>query len=68
MIFKDEVKIEVKAGKGGDGAATFRREKSIQFGGPDGGVFACNLLYRVSHRQGRVYHIEKNQSNFEYLF
>ncbi|MGL4308425.1 GTPase ObgE [Cetobacterium sp. SF1] len=36
-MFIDEVIITVKAGDGGDGAATFRREKHIQFGGPDGG-------------------------------
>ena len=36
-MFIDEVIITVKAGNGGDGAATFRREKFIQFGGPDGG-------------------------------
>ncbi|MEG0729750.1 MAG: Obg family GTPase CgtA, partial [Cetobacterium sp.] len=36
-MFIDEVIITVKAGNGGDGAATFRREKCIQFGGPDGG-------------------------------
>lgn len=37
MKFIDEAKIRVDAGKGGDGAATFRREKYIAFGGPDGG-------------------------------
>ena len=37
MKFIDEAKIEVHAGKGGDGAATFRREKYIPRGGPDGG-------------------------------
>src|SRR5205814_7539261 len=37
MKFIDEAKIEVHAGKGGDGAATFRREKYIRYGGPDGG-------------------------------
>ncbi len=36
-MFIDEAVITVKAGDGGDGAATFRREKSVQFGGPDGG-------------------------------
>lgn len=36
-MFIDEVIVTVKAGNGGDGAATFRREKSVQFGGPDGG-------------------------------
>jgi len=35
--FLDKVKIYVKAGKGGDGCLSFRREKFIEFGGPDGG-------------------------------
>ena len=37
MKFIDEAKIEVHAGSGGRGAATFRREKYIRFGGPNGG-------------------------------
>src|SRR5262252_6520878 len=37
MKFIDEAKIEVHAGSGGDGAATFRREKYIRYGGPNGG-------------------------------
>jgi GTP-binding protein len=37
MKFIDEAKIEVHAGKGGNGAATFRREKYVPRGGPDGG-------------------------------
>ncbi|MDR1831762.1 MAG: GTPase ObgE [Fusobacteriaceae bacterium] len=36
-MFIDEVVITVKAGNGGDGSASFRREKFVQFGGPDGG-------------------------------
>ena len=36
-MFIDEVVITVKAGNGGDGAATFYRDKNTQFGGPDGG-------------------------------
>ena len=37
MQFLDRAKIFVKAGDGGDGALSFRREKFIEFGGPDGG-------------------------------
>ena len=37
MKFLDQVKIYVKAGNGGDGSPSFRREKFIEFGGPDGG-------------------------------
>ena len=35
--FIDQVDVTVRSGKGGDGAATFRREALVQFGGPDGG-------------------------------
>ena len=37
MKFLDQAKIFVKAGNGGSGSASFRREKFIEFGGPDGG-------------------------------
>ena len=35
--FIDQVEVIVRSGKGGDGAATFRREALVAFGGPDGG-------------------------------
>lgn len=37
MNFIDEVTLNLKAGDGGDGCASFRREKFVEFGGPDGG-------------------------------
>ncbi len=37
MKFLDQVKVKIKAGDGGSGSPSFRREKFIEFGGPDGG-------------------------------
>lgn len=69
MKFIDEALIEVHAGKGGDGAASFRREKYIPKGGPDGGdggrggsVYAVanrNINTLVEYRFARI-HRAKN--------
>ena len=37
MHFLDQAKIFVRSGAGGPGAVSFRREKFIEYGGPDGG-------------------------------
>ena len=60
MKFLDQAKIFVKSGDGGGGAVSFRREKYIEFGGPDGGdggrggdiIFECvaNLNTLVDFR------------------
>src|SRR5690349_7948047 len=68
MKFIDEAKIEVHAGKGGDGAATFRREKYVPRGGPNGGdggrggsVWAIadrNINTLVDYRFDRIHRAE----------
>ena len=65
MKFVDEATIDVIAGKGGNGVASFRREKFIPFGGPDGGdggrggsVFAIadrNVNTLVDYRYARMH-------------
>lgn len=63
MLFKDEVKINVKSGKGGDGAATFRREKFIPRGGPDGGDGGNggSVILRVNPQLRTLSHLHNNQ-------
>ena len=71
MKFIDEAKIEVHAGSGGNGAATFRREKYIRFGGPNGGdggrggsVWARadrNVNTLVDYRFARIHRAENGQ-------
>ena len=38
MQFLDQAKIYLQSGKGGNGCISFRREKYVEFGGPDGGA------------------------------
>lgn len=41
MKFLDFAKVYIRSGKGGNGAVSFRREKYIEYGGPDGGDGGC---------------------------
>jgi GTP-binding protein len=69
MKFVDEAVIEVHAGKGGDGVASFRREKFVPRGGPDGGdggrggsIYAIadrNINTLIDYRFARI-HRAKN--------
>ena len=48
-MFIDKVKIYVKAGNGGNGCVSFRREKYVSHGGPDEGGGGCggNIILRI---------------------
>ncbi|MBI3149497.1 MAG: GTPase ObgE [Betaproteobacteria bacterium] len=72
MKFIDEAYIEVHAGKGGNGVASFRREKFIPRGGPDGGdggrggsIYALadrNINTLIDYRYARI-HRARNGEN-----
>ena len=63
MQFLDQAKIYLKSGNGGNGCVSFRREKYVEFGGPDGGsggkggdvIFECcenlNTLIDFRYKQ-----------------
>ena len=71
MKFLDQAKIYLKAGNGGSGSASFRREKFIEFGGPDGGdggrggsiIFATdkNLNTLIDFRYQQHFKAEKGE-------
>ena len=72
MKFVDEAQIRVEAGDGGNGCVSFRREKSIPFGGPDGGdggdggsIYAVadpNLNTLADFRYTRVFRAVRGQN------
>ena len=72
MKFIDEAKIEVHAGKGGNGSASFRREKFVPRGGPNGGdggrggsiwaVADRNINTLVDYRFARIHRAENGEN------
>jgi GTP-binding protein len=72
MKFFDEARIEVIAGKGGDGSASFRREKFVPRGGPDGGdggrggsivaVADANLNTLIDYRYTRIFRAKAGEN------
>ena len=72
MKFFDEARIEVIAGSGGDGSASFRREKFVPRGGPDGGdggrggsiyaVADSNLNTLIDYRYTRIFRAKEGEN------
>ena len=72
MKFIDEATVELHAGKGGDGSASFRREKFVPRGGPDGGdggrggsIFALadrNINTLVDYRFARIHRAKNGEA------
>ena len=72
MKFFDEARIEVIAGKGGDGSASFRREKFVPMGGPDGGdggrggsiwaVADMNINTLIDYRYTRIFRAQSGEN------
>src|SRR6266851_1034026 len=72
MKFFDEARIEVIAGNGGDGSASFRREKYVPRGGPDGGdggrggsIYAeadANLNTLIDYRYTRIFRAKAGEN------
>ena len=69
IVFRDRVKIFVKAGDGGNGISSFRREKFAQFGGPNGGDggHGGNVILRgdfnLDSLNALYYHPHQNAEN-----
>jgi GTPase len=72
MKFVDEATIEVIAGDGGNGAASFRREKYVPRGGPDGGdggrggsIYLCadrNINTLIDYRYARIHRAQRGEN------
>jgi GTP-binding protein len=66
MKFIDQVQIQVRSGKGGQGCASFRREKKVPRGGPDGGDGGKggNVIFRVSEGMNSLLSFTRNRQYY----
>lgn len=72
MKFVDEARVRVEGGDGGNGCVSFRREKYVPFGGPDGGdggdggsvylIAADNLSTLIDFRVQKVFRAERGEN------
>ena len=72
MKFLDQAKVHLQSGKGGDGCVGFRREKFIEFGGPDGGnggrggdvvaIAVANLNTLIDYRYQQHFRAQHGQN------
>lgn len=64
MIFIDQVKLSLKSGRGGDGCISFRREKFIPNGGPDGGDGGRggDVIFKVDSNLNTLYEFRGRKS------
>lgn len=62
-MFVDEVEIELEAGKGGDGCVSFRREKYVPRGGPDGGDGGAggDIVLRAAPNVASLIHLSQRK-------
>ncbi|MCE9593349.1 MAG: GTPase ObgE [Planctomycetes bacterium] len=65
-MFRDEIEIEVRAGRGGDGLISFRREKSAPKGGPDGGDggHGGSVILRASAQENSLLKLGRRKRYF----
>jgi len=61
-MFVDKARIYIRAGKGGDGCLSFRREKFVPYGGPDGGNGGKggDVILRASASLGTLYDFQRH--------